>query len=237
MTGKPIVLVVDDEERICDIVKSYLEKYGCRALSAGTGKEALEQFRQNDVSLVLLDLMLPDFPGEEFCRQLRTVSDVPVIMMTAKVDEESIINGLRIGADDYVTKPFSPRELMARVQAHLRRFAGQAGAARPGIRHSLSCGHLQADTENRRAFIDGKEIDLTSREFKILVLLMSRPQKIFTRDEIMDDLGDGGESFDRVIDAHIKNLRQKIGDDAKSPRYIHTVYGMGYRFAGEVRRG
>jgi DNA-binding response OmpR family regulator len=120
---------------------------------------------------------------------------------------------------------------MARVQAHLRRFGGQSA-----VRHSLSCGALFADTEKRRVFLDGKELELTSREYQILVLLMSRPQKIFTRDEIMDGVDAGTESFDRSIDAHIKNLRQKIGDDAKSPRYIHTVYGMGYRFAGTVRQ-
>jgi DNA-binding response OmpR family regulator len=233
MADKPVVLVVDDEEKIVRIVRSYLELGGYGALDAGTGKEALEKFQRNSVSLVLLDLMLPDMPGEEVCKRIRAASDVPVIMMTARVDEESIVRGLRIGADDYVTKPFSPRQLMARVEAHLRRSGGTAAEKR-----ILSSGALLADTENRRLLLNEKEIALTSYEFKILVLLMSRPQKIFTRDEIMAGIkSDDNDSFDRSVDAHIKKIRQKIDDDSKDPRYIKTVYGMGYRFIGPVDRG
>ncbi|MDR3167078.1 MAG: response regulator transcription factor [Treponema sp.] len=228
MKGAPLVLVVDDEEKILDIVASYLEKSGYRALLAKTGKEGMALFRRHPVSLVLLDLMLPDFSGEELCRKVRAEQDIPIIMMTAKVDEESIIRGLNIGADDYVTKPFSPRQLMARVQAALRR----AGTT-PVKNHLLSAGDLLVDTENRRVSRGGAGITLTPNEFKILALLMSRPQKIFTRDEIITGIKSGDyDGFDRSVDSHIKNLRQKIGDDSKSPRYIRTVYGMGYRFDG-----
>jgi DNA-binding response OmpR family regulator len=220
------VLVVDDEVKILDIVRSYLEKSGYRALCAGTGTEAMSLWQRNQVSLVLLDLMLPDFSGEVLCRKLRALSDVPIIMITAKVDEESIIRGLNIGADDYVTKPFSPRQLMARIASALRRSG-------PRDLKTLSAGDLLVDTENRRVTRKGEEIALTPNEYRILSLLMARPQKIFTRDEIIAGVKDDDyDGFDRAIDSHIKNLRQKIGDDSRAPKYILTVYGMGYRFAG-----
>jgi DNA-binding response OmpR family regulator len=227
-TGRT-VLVVDDEEKILDIVKSYLEKDGYRVLTAQTGKEGLALALGQSVSLILLDLMLPDFSGEELCRRVRAASEVPIIMMTARVDEESIIHGLNIGADDYVTKPFSPRQLMARVAAALRR-----SEAATEERRFLVCDDLAVDTENRRASLGGEALPLTPNEFKILALLMSRPQKIFTREEIIARIKDDDyDGFDRTIDSHIKNLRQKLRDDSKSPRYIVTVYGMGYRFGGE----
>jgi DNA-binding response OmpR family regulator len=181
-------------------------------------------FEQNPVSLILLDLMLPDFSGEEFCRKIRQVSDVPVIMITAKVDETSIIRGLTIGADDYVTKPFSPRQLMARVQAALRRSGGEKTGG------FLSYKDLTVDTEKRLVSRRGEAVSLTRDEYNILVLLMSRQTKIFTRDEILEAVkGDDFDGFDRVVDTHIKKLRAKIGDDSKAPQYIVTVYGMGYR--------
>jgi DNA-binding response OmpR family regulator len=185
---------------------------------------------KNPVSLALLDLMLPDSSGEELCRKIRAVSDIPIIMITARVDEESIIRGLNTGADDYVCKPFSPRQLMARVRAALRR-TGRAGTAEKRLVH----GGLAVDLENRRVSRDGAGINLTPNEYKILVALMSRPAKIFTRDEIIERIkGEDYDGFDRAVDTHIKNLRQKIGDDPKSPVFIQTVYGMGYRFAGEL---
>ncbi|MDR2767322.1 MAG: response regulator transcription factor [Treponema sp.] len=224
------VLVVDDEEKILDIVKGYLEKEGCRALTAKTGDEALALFRGGAVSLVLLDLMLPGLSGETVCRKIRSLSDIPIIMMTAKVDEESIIAGLKMGADDYVTKPFSPRELMARVAAALRRLDRDK---EPEAR-LLAAGGLVVDTETKRALLEGVELALTRSEFRLLALLMSRPEKIFTRDEIIDRIKQVNDneydSFDRTVDTHVKNLRQKLGDDPRSPRYIVTVYGMGYRF-------
>jgi DNA-binding response OmpR family regulator len=231
MKDKQTVLVVDDEEKILELVKSYLEINGYTALCAKNGREGMALFEknrgpQNPVSLILLDLMLPDFPGEEFCRRIREVSDVPIIMITAKVEEENIIRGLKIGADDYVTKPFSPRQLMARVDAALRR-AGNRGRTDKYLYY----GGLAIDTEKRSASINGKYLALTRDEYNILTLLMSRQAKIFTRDEILASIkGDENLSFDRAVDTHIKNLRAKIGDDPRSPKYIVTVYGMGYRF-------
>ncbi|GHV90339.1 DNA-binding response regulator [Spirochaetia bacterium] len=228
------VLVVDDEPKILDIVRSYLEKNGYRALCAGTGKEAMTLLKSHTVSLILLDLMLPDFTGEELCRKVRAVSDVHIIMMTAKVDEESIIRGLNLGADDYVTKPFSPRQLMARVAAALRR-SGTGGGAEAQKNRILSAGDLAVDQENRRVSRNGEDLALTPNEYKILTLLMSSPRKIFTREEILSGVkSDEYDGFDRAVDSHIKNLRQKIEADSKSPRYILTVYGMGYRFGEEV---
>jgi DNA-binding response OmpR family regulator len=230
MKEETVVLVIDDEETILGVVSSYLKINGFRPLCAKTGREALDLFRRNPVSLVLLDLMLPDLSGEELCRNIRSVSDIPVIMITARVDEESVVHGLNIGADDYVCKPFSPRQLMARVRAALRRSAG-TGAAEP----RFAAGGLAVDTASRRVSRDGRDIALTPNEYKILITLMSRPAKIFTRDEIIRRIKrDDYDGFDRAVDTHIKNLRQKIGDDPRSPEYIETVYGMGYRFAGDV---
>jgi DNA-binding response OmpR family regulator len=238
MGSKPAILVVDDEEKILELVKSYLEINGYTALCARNGKEGLALFEgsqsqgsqsqgsQSQVSLILLDLMLPDLPGEEFCRKIREVSDIPIIMVSAKVEVESIIRGLKIGADDYVTKPFSPRQLMARVEAGLRR-AGNSG--RTG--GFLQYGDLTVDTEKRSVSLKGKTLSLTRDEYHILTLLMSRQAKIFTRDEILNAIkGEDNASFDRAVDTHIKKLRAKIGDDPKTPTYIATVYGMGYRF-------
>jgi DNA-binding response OmpR family regulator len=230
MDGEPLILVVDDEEKILEVLSSYLKINGYRPLCAKNGREAMELFLKNPVALALLDLMLPDLSGEELCRKIRSVSDIPIIMITAKVDEESVIRGLNLGADDYVCKPFSPRQLMARVQAALRRKTG-TGAAGKRLIH----GGLAVDLENRRVSRDGAGISLTPNEYKILVTLMSRPAKIFTRDEIIEQIrGEDYDGFDRTVDTHVKNLRQKIGDDPKSPVFIQTVYGMGYRFAGEL---
>jgi DNA-binding response OmpR family regulator len=233
MDDRPVVLVVDDEEKILSLIKSYLAINGCQGLCARDGRTGMELFegRQgsgNPVSLILLDLMLPDFPGETFCRKIRELSEVPIIMITARADEESIIRGLKMGADDYVTKPFSPRQLMARVGAALRRTGQRPQAAR------LQYEDLAVDTETRRASRAGETLALTRDEYRILTLLMSRPAKIFTRDEILESIkGEDYEGFDRSVDTHIKNLRAKIGDDPRSPRYISTVYGMGYRFGRE----
>ncbi|MDR3342045.1 MAG: response regulator transcription factor [Treponema sp.] len=231
MPDQALVLVVDDEVKILDMVSAYLEKSGYRPLMAQTGTEALSLLQQHPVSLVLLDLMLPDISGEALCRKVRAGSAVPIIMMTAKVDEGSIIHGLGMGADDYVTKPFSPRQLMARVAAVLRR-SGIGGTAAVE-RRVLTWEGLSVDTENRQVSKNGETITLTPHEYKILALLMAHPQKIFTRDEIIAGVkSDDYEGFDRTIDTHVKNLRQKIEDDSKTPKYIVTVYGMGYRFGG-----
>jgi DNA-binding response OmpR family regulator len=226
MRAKQAVLVVDDEPKILELIRSYLEINGYAVFCAGNGGEGINFFEKNPVSLILLDLMLPDLSGEEFCKKIRRVSEVPIIMITAKVDEESIIRGLNIGADDYVCKPFSPRQLMARVQAALRR-SGATGKA--GL--VLSCGDLSVDTEKRIVRRNGEIVPLTRDEYHILSLLMSRRAKIFTREEILDAIG--GEGFDRSVDSHIKKLRAKLEDDPRTPKYIITVYGMGYRL-GEL---
>jgi DNA-binding response OmpR family regulator len=225
MTDKPIVLIVDDEPKILELVKAYLEMNGFCALCAKSGGEGADLFHQNPVSLILLDLMLPDCSGEEFCKKIRQVSEVPVIMITARVEEEDIIRCLNIGADDYVVKPFSPRQLMARVAAALRR----SGARKTGD-GVLSYGGLRVDTEKRLVNRDGKPVNLTRDEYRILTLLLSRQAKIFTREEILDAIkGADYDGFDRSVDTHIKKLRAKIEDDPKTPKYIITVYGMGYR--------
>jgi DNA-binding response OmpR family regulator len=220
MREKHTILAVDDEPKILELLKAYLGMYGYTALCAKNGREGLSLFAEQPVSLILLDLMLPDFSGEEFCKRVRQESDVPIIMITAKVDEESIVRGLTIGADDYVCKPFSPRQLMARVQAALRRSGEEAA-------RFLVFGDLALDTEKRLASRNGEALNLTRDEYSALLLLMSRQAKIFTRDEILD--ATGGEGFDRSVDSLIKRLRAKIGDDPRAPRYIVTVYGMGYR--------
>jgi len=225
MKENEAVLVVDDEPKILELLKSYLEMNGLAALCARNGREGLALFEHNSVSLILLDLMLPDFSGEEICKKIRQASNVPIIMITAKVDEASIIRGLNIGADDYVCKPFSPRQLMARVQAALRR---SGTGEKTGT--LLSYKDLTIDTEKRAASRNGKQLTLTRDEYNILSLFMSRQAKIFTREEILEAVkGDDYGGFDRAVDTHIKKLRAKIGDDSKSPKYIVTVYGMGYR--------
>jgi DNA-binding response OmpR family regulator len=223
------VLVIDDEPKILDLVRSYLEINGYTAFCAASGREGMEFFKKlgdspGGLSLILLDLMLPDFSGEEFCRKVRQLSEVPIIMITAKVDEESIIRGLNIGADDYICKPFSPRQLMARVGAALRRRGGEKAGS------LLSRGDLTLDTEKRIFRRRGEEVALTRDEYRILSLLMSRQAKIFTREEILEATkGDDYGGFDRSVDSHIKKLRAKIEDDPRTPKYILTVYGMGYR--------
>jgi DNA-binding response OmpR family regulator len=185
----------------------------------------MEIFEKNQVSLILLDLMLPDFSGEEFCKKIRQVSDVPIIMITAKAEEKNIIHGLNIGADDYVTKPFSPRQLMARVQAALRRSGGPERED-----NFLFYRDLRVDTEKRIVTRNGEPIKLTRDEYNILILFLSSQAKLFTREEIIDAIkGADYHGFDRSVDTHIKKLRAKIEDDPKTPKYIQTVYGMGYR--------
>jgi DNA-binding response OmpR family regulator len=239
MREQKTVLIVDDEPKILELLKSYLSMNGFNVLCAKNGREGMALFENNNVSLILLDLMLPDLSGEELCRKIRRVSDIPVIMITAKVDEASIIGGLNIGADDYVCKPFSPRQLVARVQAAIRRSGGTSsnGINSGGINSEgekagafYSYRDLTIDTEKRIASRGGEALALTRDEYNILVLLMSRQAKIFTREEILEAVkGDDYNSLDRAVDTHIKKLRAKIGDDSKPPRYRVTVYGMGYR--------
>lgn len=225
------ILVVDDETKITEVVKSYLLKEGYPVCEAHDGRQALEAFRRENPSLVILDLMLPDIDGEEVCRTIRKNSRVPIIMLTARVEEEDILHGLDIGADDYVVKPFSPRQLVARVSAVLRR-TEQAALELAGPL-SFNGGDLEIDRTGMEVRKAGGTVNLTPNEFKLLTALALHPKKVFTRDELISvALGPDFEGYDRVIDTHMKNLRQKIETDAKNPVYIVTVHGVGYRFQG-----
>lgn len=221
------ILIVEDEKKIADIVGSYLERDGFNVTIANTGQDALGQIK-NNFDLIILDLMLPDIDGETICSSIRELSDVAIIMLTAKSSEDDRIKGLGIGADDYVIKPFSPRELVARVKAHLRR-------SKKNEKKILSFNNslLLIDTPSMEVKKDRKIIPLTSTEFKILLCLAERPQIVFTRLQIVNAVqGYDFEGYDRVIDAHIKNIRHKIEDNPQKPVFIKTVYGTGYKFIG-----
>jgi|GEM_PF-9161 len=233
MNGQPQkILVVDDEAKIVEVVKSYLENRGYAVYEAYSGREALEKFGRLNPSLIVLDLMLPDISGEEVCRTLRKKSRVPIIMLTAKVEEEDILQGLNIGADDYVTKPFSPRQLVARVEAVLRRACDALIPLSSVL--SFNDGELVIDTLKYEVKRDGKTVSLTPNEYKLLMTLAKYPDKTFTREELISiGLGEDFCGYDRTIDTHIKNIRQKIEPDPRNPKYILTVHGVGYRFGGE----
>lgn len=229
MDTRQTILIVEDEKKISDIVRAYLEKEGYVVYIAETGKAALKFLKENP-DLVILDLMLPDMQGEELCKIIRESSDVPVIMLTAKSGEEDRIKGLGIGADDYVIKPFSPRELVARVKAHLRRTV----RAHRKI-YSYNNGSLRIDIENHEAFREGIPIVLTPTEFRILVSLAENPGRVLSRDQLVNIvLGYDFEGYDRTIDAHVKNLRHKVETNSKAPEFIQTVYAIGYKFIGTL---
>lgn len=225
------VLIAEDEQMIRDSVSAYLQKQGCRTLPAGTGREALALFEREAVGFVILDLMLPDLPGEEVCAALRRRSTVPVLMLTAKSAEEDILNGLRIGADDYVTKPFSLKQLYARMEAILRRAGNDL---RPlAETFTWNENELYVDFEHREIRRQGEALSLTPSEWKILSALVRHPKKVYTRSELIELVfGPDFDSYERVIDTHVKNLRKKVEPDPKSPRYIQTVHGLGYKFGG-----
>lgn len=235
MIGQPQkILVVDDEVKIVEVVKSYLENRGYLVYEAHNGREALEKFERMNPALIVLDLMLPDISGEEICRILRKKSRAPIIMLTAKVEEEDFLRGLNIGADDYVTKPFSPRQLVARVEAVLRR-AGDALIPLSGL-ISFNNDELVIDTLKYEVRRDGKAVSLTPNEYKLLLTLAKYPDKTFTREELISiGLGEDFNGYDRTIDTHIKNIRQKIEPDPRNPKYIVTVHGVGYRLGGEKK--
>lgn len=225
------ILIIDDEEKIVEVIKSYLLKEGFQVYTAYNGRQALDAYGRSKPDLVVLDLMLPDISGEKICRQIRSISDTPVIMLTAKVEEEAILNGLNIGADDYITKPFSPRQLIARINAVLRRTRTTKENQDLLIFNS---GDLVINPESHDIKKNGVTISLTPVEYEILLRLAAHPKKVFTREElIVFALGEDYEGYDRTIDTHIKNLRQKLEDNTKEPRYIITVYGVGYRFGGD----
>ena len=221
------VLVVDDERQIAAIASDYLRHAGFSVLTAGDGVEALALARSRRPDLVVLDLGLPRLDGLEVARTLRKDGNVPIIMLTARVDESDRLLGLEIGADDYISKPFSPRELVARVRAVLRR--ADTGAAAGAI---FRRGDLTIDVQRQQVTLGEKPIDLTPTEFQLLATLARQPGRIFTRAPLLDAVrGSDVDSFERAIDTHIKNIRRKLETDARSPRYLLTVYGIGYKFS------
>lgn len=218
------VLVVDDERQIAEIVRDYLRHAGYTVRTAATGAAAFAAMRADPPDLIVLDLRLPDLDGVEIARRIRSQSAVPIVMLTARADESDRLLGLDAGADDYVVKPFSPRELVARVRAVLRR------TGRPG--GTMRLGDLVLDQARKSVRRDGESIELTATEFRLLAVLVAHPGRIFTRAQLLDAIrGDDAEAFDRAIDAHVKNIRRKIERDPRRPRYLQTVYGMGYKAA------
>lgn len=230
MTGAKKILIVDDEQRIVEVVRSYLVREGYEVVQAGNGIEALGLFRRENPDLVVLDLMMPDIDGWEACKRIRAESAVPVIMLTAKSRVEDRVEGLSIGADDYLVKPFSPKELVARIRAVLRR-SGEEGRAADVL--ELDGGRLKIDMLKQEVVKDGVNAGLTQLEFNIFKILASSPGRVYSRETLIDAaLGYDYEGYDRTIDTHIKNIRNKIEDNKKDPRYIKTIYGAGYKFGG-----
>jgi two-component system alkaline phosphatase synthesis response regulator PhoP len=222
------ILVVDDEARIVQLVRDYLERAGFHVLTARDGEAALAVARVEQPDLIVLDLMLPGVDGLDVCRRLRQDSGVPIIMLTARVEEADRIVGLELGADDYVTKPFSPGELVARVRATLRRASGEIGP--PAV---LRAADVELDTAALTATVAGQPVDLTATEFHLLAALVREQGHILSREQLLEAAhGVAFDSYDRSVDSHIKNLRRKIEPDPRRPRYIQTVYGVGYRFVG-----
>lgn len=221
------ILLVEDEKTIRDTVGAYLEREGYWVTPAEDGQEALEQFSKHRFDLVVLDLMLPKISGEQVCRAIRDSSDVPIIMLTAKGELEDRVAGLELGADDYLVKPFSPRELVARVRALLRR----AHVGAEPQRDRLVYGPLEIDVAGHKAYLNGAELDLTASEFKLLTTLSRYPGRVYSRMELVEKvLGYDFEGYERTIDSHVKNLRAKLDDDPRDPSFIYTVHGVGYRF-------
>ncbi len=226
ITMQELILVVDDEPKIVKLTSDYLEKDGFRVITASDGGMALAEARRGKPDLIILDLMLPDIDGWEVCRTLRRESGIPIIMLTARSDESDQIVGLELGADDYITKPFSPRTLVARVRAVLRRAQGKM---KP--QSMIHAGELEIDLDAHLVRLKGQPVHLTPNEFRLLVIMARHPGQLLTREQLIDQMhGISLESFDRSIDSHIKNLRRKIDADLAGPVYIKTVYGEGYRF-------
>ena len=225
------VLVVDDEAKIAQLARDYLERAGFAVLTAGDGRSALQQIRSRRPDLVVLDLGLPEVDGLEVTRTVRESSGIPIVMLTARDDELDKLLGLELGADDYITKPFSPRELVARVRAVLRRT--ERAAAPESDR--VVVGDLALDAAKLSASVAGRPVDLTPTEFSLLLTMARQPGRVFTRGQLLDAVrGVAFESYERAIDAHVKNLRRKIEPAPHQPRYVLTVYGMGYRLAEPV---
>jgi DNA-binding response OmpR family regulator len=224
------IVVIDDEPSVQEVVRAYLEKDGFMVYVAGSGSEGLALAERTKPALVVLDLMLPDVPGERICSEIRSRSDVPILMLTAKAGEEERVSGLLSGADDYLVKPFSPRELVARVRAVLRRTQGGEVPLVPLL--SFDDGRLEIDTEQYTVRRDGEIVDLTPNEYRLLTALATYPGRVYSRLELVNRVqGYDFEGYERTIDVHVKNLRKKIEPDPAKPRYVQTVIGVGYRLA------
>jgi len=220
------ILIVEDEIELVRVLRDYLERAGFRVQTASSGTEAVSHFRQAAPDLVLLDLNLPGLDGLDVARQMRRSSEVPIIMVTARVEETDRLIGLELGADDYITKPFSPREVVARVRAVLRRAQGRAEA--PTV---IRASDIEIDVGRHRVSRGGMSVDLTPTEFALLAALAAQPGRAYTRLQLLEaSQGEAYEGYERTIDAHIKNIRAKIEADPRRPAYIETVFGVGYRF-------
>ncbi|MDS9470891.1 response regulator transcription factor [Sporosarcina pasteurii] len=225
------ILLVDDEDMILEVLEAYFEKEGWEIFLASNGIEALKKIKENDPDIIILDLMLPDISGEEVCRLTRKDNDVPIIMLTAKSAEEDLINGIVIGADDYVTKPFSPREVVIRAKAILRRVNKTENEKLLSFNH----GKLKIDLFKKKVELNHQIVSLTPIEYKLLVAMASYPGRVYSRAELLEKVQEDGayyEGYERSIDTHVKNLRRKIEADSRQPIYIQTVFGMGYKFGG-----
>lgn len=225
-----LILIVDDEPKIQRIAREYFERSGFEVLTAGDGHSALSLARSRDPGLIVLDLGLPGMDGLDVCRELRRNSNVPILMLTARDDETDKLVGLELGADDYITKPFGPKELVARARAVLRRVAM---AEQP--REILRAGGVTVDLGRMQVDVDGRLVDLTPTEVELLATLVQQPGRVFTRAQLLDAIhGVAIESYERAIDGHVKNIRRKIEPDPRKPRFLMTVYGVGYRFTEDA---
>jgi len=224
------ILIVEDEVKILEVLEAYLKKAGYGVITAINGSEAIYKYKQYNPRLIILDLMLPDISGEKICEIIRKESEVPIIMLTAKVEEESILKCFSLGADDYITKPFSPKQVVARVNAVLKRALNY----KQDNVLSFNKGDLVINLDTYEVIQGNNLVELTPSEFKILLALCESPKKVFSRGELLDRaLGDDSDVYDRIIDSHIKNLRSKIEENSKNPKYVLTVHGIGYKFGGE----
>lgn len=227
MEKKCSILVVDDEEMIRDTIDAYFTANGYQVQTASNGKDALDLFHSKSIDFVILDLMLSGMSGEEICSSLRSISNVPILMLTAKAQEDDVVTGLRLGADDYVTKPFSLKQLLARVEAIYRRFS------KTKEKKLFQYKELCINCETREVLLCNAPISLTPIEWRILSSMIQNQKKTFTREELLRIAFDEYyEGFERSVDTHIKNLRKKLGDDPKHPKYIYTIHGIGYRLGG-----
>jgi len=224
------ILIVEDEVKILEVLEAYLKKAGYGVITAINGSEAIYKYKQYNPKLIILDLMLPDISGEKICEIIRKESEVPIIMLTAKVEEESILKCFSLGTDDYITKPFSPKQVVARVNAVLKRALNY----KQDNVLSFNKGDLVINLDTYEVRQGNNLVELTPSEFKILLALCESPKKVFSRGELLDRaLGDDSDVYDRIIDSHIKNLRSKIEENSKNPKDILTVHGIGYKFGGE----